>query len=101
MKRWFETKGHALCWWLAVMRVDHGQPWGWLETAWTTIWWRYYCPRPVIDDWTARAWLCRRPLRLQQRRPLQNVSVDKEEVRHERHCCASYLDEKAGRWRHE
>jgi hypothetical protein len=55
MKRWLETKGHALCIWLAVMRVYHGQPWGWLETAWTGIWWRYYCPYPTIDDWTARA----------------------------------------------
>jgi hypothetical protein len=55
MKRWLETRGQRLCAWLAVMRVDHGQPWGWLESAWIGIWWRYYCPRPCIDDWTARA----------------------------------------------
>lgn len=56
MKRWFETKGQTFCVWLAVMRVDHGQPWGWLETAWISVWWRYYCPRPWLDhDWTARA----------------------------------------------
>jgi hypothetical protein len=55
MKRYLETKGQALCGWLAVMRVYHGQPWGWLEAVWIGVWWRYYCPRPVIDDWTARA----------------------------------------------
>jgi hypothetical protein len=55
MRRWIEVRGQALCTWLAVMRVYHGQPWGWLEAAWVGIWWRYYCPRPAIDDWTARA----------------------------------------------
>lgn len=55
MKRWLEIRGQRLCMWLACMRVDHGQPWGWFETAWVAIWWRHYCPRPVIADWTARA----------------------------------------------
>lgn len=55
MRRWFEIRGQALCTWLAVMRVYHGQPWGWLEAAWVAVWWRYYCPRPLLDDWTARA----------------------------------------------
>lgn len=55
MKCWMEKKGQSLCIWLAVMRVYHGQPWGWLENIWISIWWRYYCPRPVINDWSAKA----------------------------------------------
>jgi hypothetical protein len=37
MKRWLEMQGQHLCIWLAVMRVHHGQPWGWLESLWVGI----------------------------------------------------------------
>jgi hypothetical protein len=55
MKRWFETQGYELCFRLAVMRTDHGQPWGWLEGLWSGIWYRYYCPYPKQGNWRARA----------------------------------------------
>jgi hypothetical protein len=55
MKRWLETQGYALCVNLAVLRVCRGWPIGWLENVWAAIWYRYYCPRPAINDWTARA----------------------------------------------
>jgi hypothetical protein len=48
MKRWLETKGQGLCMWLAVMRVYHGQPWGWLETAWVGVWWRWDIIRAIL-----------------------------------------------------
>lgn len=58
MKRWLEKQGYILCTTLAVWRVCNGWPVAWLENIWTGIWYRYYCPRPVVDDWTARACVC-------------------------------------------
>jgi hypothetical protein len=55
MRRWIETLGYVLCFRLAAMRVN-SWPVAWLETAWTGIWYRYYCPYPVRgDSWTAAA----------------------------------------------
>jgi hypothetical protein len=55
MRRWLETFGYSICFRLAALRVFHGWPVGWLESAWTAIWYRYYCPYPIQDNWTARA----------------------------------------------
>lgn len=54
MGRWLETRGYVLCFDLAVLRVK-GWPVAWLERAWTAIWYRYYCPYPIQDRWTARS----------------------------------------------
>ena len=55
MRRWLETRGYIFCNQLAVWRVCNRWPVAWLENIWTGIWYRYYCPRPVIANWTARA----------------------------------------------
>jgi hypothetical protein len=55
MRRWLETQGYVLCFTLAKLRVDRGPPWGWIESAWTGIWYRYYCPYPIQHPWTSRA----------------------------------------------
>lgn len=54
MKRWLETQGYALCFKLAALR--RGKPFGGLEKLWAGIWYRYYCPHPILGhDNTARA----------------------------------------------
>jgi hypothetical protein len=55
VRKWVETQGYVLCFKLAALRVDWGRPWGWLETLWTGIWYRYYCPYPIQNPWTARS----------------------------------------------
>jgi hypothetical protein len=39
-----EEWGYRLCW-----RGD------WISSAWSRIWYRWYCPCPVIENFTARA----------------------------------------------
>lgn len=55
MRRWLEQRGYDLCATLAIWRVCRGWPVAWLENAWTGIWYRFYCPHPTLDNWTARA----------------------------------------------
>lgn len=45
MRRAIEKFMYGLCW----------HPIGWIRNAVASIWYHYYCPRPIIDDWTARA----------------------------------------------
>lgn len=40
----FESIGYGLC-----MRG------GWISDLWSKIWYRWYCPYPIIDDHSARA----------------------------------------------
>lgn len=44
MKRWLEGIGYSLCW-----RGD------WISRAWCPVWFHFYCPYPIISDYTARA----------------------------------------------
>lgn len=44
MRRWLEELGYRMCW---------GQ--SWFASLWASIWYRYYCPYPIIEDFTARA----------------------------------------------
>lgn len=55
MRQLVETIGYKLCWELAFRRVCRHRWWGILERLWTPLWYRYYCPRPVISPWTAKA----------------------------------------------
>lgn len=55
MKRWLEKQGYAFGYWLAVKATYRQGRWRRLELIWNAVWWRYYCPRPVIDDWSVRA----------------------------------------------
>lgn len=55
MRRWLERCGYGLCFTLAFWRVCKHWPVSWVEHAWTWVWYRYYCPYPVVDEWTARA----------------------------------------------
>ena len=52
MRRWLETRGYLLCFDLCMMRGWVGRALAW---AWCGIWYRYYCPYPIQDRWTARA----------------------------------------------
>jgi hypothetical protein len=44
MVRWLEVQGYRLCW-----RGD------WITRLWAPIWFRFYCPYPIIEDVSARA----------------------------------------------
>jgi len=46
MRRWLEIQGYRLCW---------GSAGYWFTYIWAPIWFRFYCPYPIIDNLTARA----------------------------------------------
>jgi hypothetical protein len=37
------------------LAASDGPAWRWLADCWATLWFRHYCPYPVIEDRTARA----------------------------------------------
>lgn len=50
MKRALEEFGYRLTWWFYLNHRCE-----WLGDLWCKIWFRFYCPHPIIDDMTARA----------------------------------------------
>jgi len=52
MKRWFETQGYALVWWLSLRKGPVAR---WLHDRWAGYWYRHYCPHPIGNGWTAKA----------------------------------------------
>jgi len=52
MKRWIEAQGYAMVYRLAGIEGPIGR---WLHDRWAEIWYRYYCPHPIIADNRARA----------------------------------------------
>ena len=52
MRQWIEAQGYAMVYRLAALEGPAGR---WLHDLWAGIWYRYYCPYPIIADNRARA----------------------------------------------
>jgi hypothetical protein len=47
MRKWFEAQGYVMVYRLAVLNGPIGR---WLHDRWCAIWYRYYCPHPIIAE---------------------------------------------------